>query len=296
MEINELTTLPSLPSNPFWLLMETLFTKRPSIRLAAFFLILFAVFHFPFCEVNCNSLSVAFAQEEVEVEINAGDPAAGGASAATNSSDPDNESYLFWYMNALGPLFAPVFAILSVILVMLIVMNGMSITRNNMMPPSLVDQFRIKIDEEQFQEAYELAKTNDSSQGRILAAGLAKMTGGYDAASQAMGDVAEEEIMRMEQKLGYVGMIAGIAPMVGLLGTVFGMVASFNVIARSGTAPQASELASGISTALVTTQFGLLIAIPAIIFYELFRNKLSLLVLELNVQTENLMSRFKTGG
>ncbi len=81
--------------------------------------------------------------------------------------------------------------------------------------------------------------------------------------------------------------------MIGLLGTVFGMVASFSVIAHSAAAPQASELAKGISTALVTTQMGLLIAIPAIIIYEFFRNKLALLVHEMTVQTETLMGRFK---
>ena len=81
--------------------------------------------------------------------------------------------------------------------------------------------------------------------------------------------------------------------MIGLLGTVYGMVESFNVIARSPSAPQASELAGGISTALITTEVGLFIAVPAIICYEYLRNKLALLVLELNVQTENLMSRFK---
>ncbi len=99
--------------------------------------------------------------------------------------------------------------------------------------------------------------------------------------------------MRLEHKLGYLATVGGVAPMIGLLGTVFGMVAAFSVIANSAAAPQASELARGISTALVTTQMGLLIAIPSIIFYEFFRNKLALLVHEMAVQTETLMGRFK---
>lgn len=210
------------------------------------------------------------------------------------SSQPaeQSQSYLVWFVGALGPIFAPAFAITSVLFVTLAVMNFMSINRNNIMPLEMVDRFKELLDEQDFQEAYEVAKASESPQGKILAAGLAKMSAGYEAAQQSMADVAEEEITRLEQKLGYIALIGGIAPMLGLLGTVYGMVASFQVIATAGTAPQASELAKGISTALITTEVGLFIAIPAMIIYELFRNKLALLVLELTVQTENLMGRF----
>lgn len=212
----------------------------------------------------------------------------GGASQSSEQS----QSYLVWFVGALGPIFAPAFAITSVLFVTLAVMNFMAISRNNIMPLEMVDRFKELLDEQDFQEAYEVAKASESPQGKILAAGLAKMSAGYEAAQQSMSDVAEEEITRLEQKLGYIALIGGIAPMLGLLGTVYGMVASFQVIATAGTAPQASELAKGISTALITTEVGLFIAIPAMIIYELFRNKLALLVLELTVQTENLMGRF----
>ncbi|MDR2440174.1 MAG: MotA/TolQ/ExbB proton channel family protein [Planctomycetaceae bacterium] len=232
--------------------------------------------------------------EENEAENNEADKSDAAEDAElTPEEEISQDSYLFWYLKALG-LFAPVFAVTSICFVMLVVMNWMSINRNNIMPQTVIDTFKQQLDEQNFQEAYETAHTSDSPQGKILAAGLAKMQSGYEAAQQSMTDVAEEEIMRLEQKLGWIAMIAGIAPMLGLLGTVFGMVDSFNVIARSGTAPQASELAEGISTALITTQVGLLIAIPAMIIYEFLRNKLALLVLELTVQTENLMNRFKS--
>ena len=84
--------------------------------------------------------------------------------------------------------------------------------------------------------------------------------------------------------------------MVGLLGTVQGMIASFSVIAESVGAPPASKLAEGISTALFTTLVGLFIAIPAIAAYNILRNRVARLVLEVGIISEGLMARFSTVG
>ncbi len=273
--------------------MSQLFKKESTVRFAGLFLFLFAAFVFASGVLTIDHFSpTVYAQEEGEAA--AAPAAAPAANASTEDvSEGGGGSVLMWYLTALGP-FAPVFGIISVLFVMLVVMNWMAINRNSIMPLEMIEAFKTHLDEEDFQAAYESAKESESPQGKVLAAGLAKMASGYAAAEQSMSDVAEEEIMRMEQKLGYIATIASISPMVGLLGTVFGMVASFYVIASSPTTPQASELAAGISTALITTQIGLIIAIPAIIIYEFFRNKLALLVLEMTVQTENLMNRFKT--
>jgi biopolymer transport protein ExbB len=84
--------------------------------------------------------------------------------------------------------------------------------------------------------------------------------------------------------------------MVGLLGTVDGMVAAFQVIASSDTTPKPSELAQGISMALITTLVGLWLAIPAIAIFGIFRNLLSRFVLEVGINSERLMSRFQNVG
>ncbi|MDR2755862.1 MAG: MotA/TolQ/ExbB proton channel family protein [Planctomycetaceae bacterium] len=281
--------------------MRKLFLNSSPLQSVSLFLLFFISFSFFSGLISVSPVSVVSfleAQNEDGNDTENNDAekpeVAEGDETITEEKEISQDSYLFWYLKALGPLFAPAFAITSICFVMLVVMNWMSINRNNIMPQTMIDTFKQQLDEQNFQGAYETAHANDSPQGKILAAGLAKMQSGYEAAQQSMTDVAEEEIMRLEQKLGWIAMIAGIAPMLGLLGTVFGMVDSFNVIARSGTAPQASELAEGISTALITTQVGLLIAIPAMIVYEFLRNKLALLVLELTVQTENLMNRFKS--
>ena len=256
----------------------------PTTRLFGLFLFCSVLFCLSFVATDVSSQPARIFAAESDAESDDETPA---------KADQEDMSYLIWYLNALGPIFAPAFFVMSVFFVTFVVLNFMAITRNNLMPQAMLDKFVAELEEKNYQEAYETAKSSESPQGKILAAGLAKMGSGYEAAQQAMGDVAEEEIMRLEQRLGYVSVISGLAPMLGLLGTVYGMVQSFNVIARTSGAPEANKLAEGISTALITTEVGLFIAIPAIIFFEFLRNKLSMLVLEMNVQTENLMSRFK---
>jgi len=109
-----------------------------------------------------------------------------------------------------------------------------------------------------------------------------------------MQEVGEEENMKLEHRLSYMALIGTISPMVGLFGTVHGMIQSFQVIAISGTSPKASDLAAGISTALFTTLVGLAIAIPAIAAYNILKNRIARLVLEVGILSEGLMSRFET--
>jgi biopolymer transport protein ExbB len=108
--------------------------------------------------------------------------------------------------------------------------------------------------------------------------------------------VGEEENMKLEHRLSYMALIGTISPMVGLMGTVYGMIKSFRVIALSAATPKANELADGISTALFTTLVGLCIAIPAIAVYNILRNRVARLVLEVGIVSEGLMSRFSTVG
>jgi biopolymer transport protein ExbB len=175
-------------------------------------------------------------------------------------------------------------------------MNVLSIRRQNMVPPDLVQSFEAMLNEKRFQDAYELAKNDDSFLGHVLAAGLAKLQDGYPQAVEAMQEVGEDENMRLEQRLSYIALIATVSPMVGLLGTVHGMVVAFQTIARTNTQPKPSELAGGISMALITTLVGLLIAIPAIGLFGIFRNRLQRFVLEVGIFSERLMSRFQNVG
>ena len=116
---------------------------------------------------------------------------------------------------------------------------------------------------------------------------------GLDNASEGMQEVGEEESMKLEHRLSYMALIGNLSPMIGLFGTVHGMIESFQVIALGGASPKPADLAAGISTALFTTLIGLAIAIPAIAAYNILRNRVSRMLLEIGVTSENLMSRFE---
>ena len=130
----------------------------------------------------------------------------------------------------------------------------------------------------------------------MLAAGLSKLNRGYDEAIEGMQEVGEDEAMAMEHKLSYLALIGTVAPMLGLMGTVQGMIESFETISNSAVAPKPSELAEGISKALFTTLIGLGIAVPAMVFYSILKNRIQRLVLEIGMVSEGLMSRFAAVG
>jgi len=193
----------------------------------------------------------------------------------------------------LGWFFSIVFLALSFTLVALIVMNLLTTRRDNIVPLDLVQAFEEFLNAKKYKEAYELAREDESLLGQVLSAGLSKLQAGYNKAIEAMQEVGEQENMKLEHRLSYMALIGTISPMVGLFGTVWGMIDSFNAIAVAGQQPKPAELAGGISTALLTTLIGLAIAIPAIAAYNILRNRLARLVLEAGILSENLMSRFE---
>lgn len=235
------------------------------------------------------SPSAAVAQDEPDAGGATPAPAAGGAPAQASS----DESLLFFFWKSLGIWYTLSFLMMSFILVALIVMNLMALQKNTLMPPHLIDGFEALLNEKRYQEAYELSKTDESYLGQVLAAGLSKLSAGYDKSIGAMSQVADDENMKMEHRISYVALIGAIAPMVGLYGTVDGMIASFRVIATSITPPKPAQLAEGISTALVTTIVGLFIAIPAVIFYAYLKNVVARLQFDGAATAGNLMSRFE---
>ncbi len=208
---------------------------------------------------------------------------------------PPKRNVLVWAFRSLGFYFV-VFLALSFTLVALAVMNLLSARRDNICPDHLVEGFEANLNEKRYQEAYELAKADESFLGNVLSSGLAKLSSGYNHAIEAMQEVGEEESMKLEHRLSYLALIGTISPMIGLLGTVHGMITSFNTIAQATGSPDSTKLAEGISTALVTTFAGLLIAIPAIAAYNILRNRIQRLVLDVGITSEGLMSRFENVG
>ena len=220
--------------------------------------------------------------------------AAADSGAAGEGQTQKKENYLVWMFRALGWVFGPVFVILSLVDVALIVMNMMAIRRVNLVPESLVLEFGELMDNQKFQDAYQVAKENDSLLGRVLAAGLSKVPSGYEKAVQTMQDVGQEETMKLEHQIGYLALVGNLAPMVGLFGTVVGMIASVQVIAAGGATPSPQKLAEGIATALFTTMIGLTIALPSLAIYDIIKNRLARFILEIGIISDNYIGRFSS--
>ena len=267
---------------------------RPSLYLSRSLtipLVLLAAF-FTFTPTQAQDAEFGGVDEEEVVEA-AVDPAPDAPADAGGGGGKADQNLLSWVISSLGWGYLLVFLALSVTLVSLFVMNMLAARRDTLCPQELVDAFEERLNEKDFQGAYDMARTDESVLGQVLSAGLAKLSRGYNKAIEGMQEVGEEESMKLEHRLSYMALIGNLSPMIGLLGTVQGMIESFQVIALGGASPKPAELAEGISTALFTTLVGLAVAIPAIAAYNILRNRVSRLLLEVGVTSENLMSRFE---
>lgn len=213
---------------------------------------------------------------------------------AQEATAAKNENLLVKTWNSLGPMYAVIFLIMSMVLVALVVRAILAVQKNNFIPDDLIQGVEASLAEKNAQAAVELVRADDSFLGQILSAGLGKLQKGKEPALEAMQVVGESETMKAEHMLSYLALIGNVSPMVGLLGTVQGMVASFGKIAGSDTTPKPSELAGGIEQALYTTLFGLFLAIPAITIYNILRNRVQRMILNAGTVSEEMLEKFQS--
>ena len=184
-------------------------------------------------------------------------------------------------------------AMLSITVIALTIFYFLHINAGCIMPLQVVDQMTEMLDRGAYSELMDFCKTTPTHFTNVVAAGLDKATdGGYQAAVSAVDDKVAEEAVHLENRISWLNLIGSISPMLGLLGTVVGMVMAFDVIAGTEN-PQPSQLAEGIGNALWTTLFGLAIAIPAMSFFFYFRNRLAYIVAELRAVSTEMFGRFR---
>ena len=186
-----------------------------------------------------------------------------------------------------------VLVLLSIVALALAIQILVTVRREKLVPPDVLAEIENLIDEGSFEDALSLCETEDSFFTRIIGAGLAKLDRGFESMVDAVSEVGEEQATILHQQVGYLSLIASIATMLGLFGTVYGMIGTFNVIATKVGGATAADLASEISTALVTTFTGLLIAIPTTAIYVVIRNRVTRVILEVNAITSELLEKMK---
>ena len=154
------------------------------------------------------------------------------------------------------------------------------VRREKLIPPDVVEGVREALSVGDLQAALDTCEANPGPVSRILLAGFGNISEGYEVIQQSVGSAAELESEQIMQRVSYLNLCGQIAPMLGLMGTVVGMVFAFATLGSAQGAQKASLLAQNISTALWTTCVGLLISVPALLSFTLIRNYATRIILE----------------
>lgn len=192
-----------------------------------------------------------------------------------------------------GGIIGYLIILLSFVGLSLIIEHAVAIRRDKLIPQGVVHEIEDLFEKEEYEEALELCEVERSFLTNVVGAGLSKIAGGYDRMSESMQEAGEEAATGLHQKISYLSLIGNVAPMLGLLGTVTGMIAAFSEIHQKGAAVKPADMARGISQALVTTCMGLIVAIPVLCAFQYFRNKVVRTILEAGVITSEMMDRFR---
>lgn len=185
--------------------------------------------------------------------------------------------------------------LLSVVMVALAVEYCVSIRRKTIVPEESIERATTLIGEKKYFEAIEYTAEDPSMMSYVLNAGLLEASNGYEAMERALEEALEERSAKLFRKIEYLSIIGNVAPMIGLFGTVVGMILLFSEIHAADAFPAARDVAERVAVALVTTFWGLAVAIPALSIYALFRNRIDVLTAECALATERMVAVFKPG-
>lgn len=211
--------------------------------------------------------------------------------AGEEPAETEKMMTLFELIDA-GGLIGYVIMFLLVVAIALAIEHAITIRRGTIMPPAVLADIEECFEKEEYEQAIAICEEQPTFFTNVIAAGLSRINAGYDQMQEAMAEAGEEAATNLQQKIGYIALITNIAPMLGLLGTVQGMIIAFQKIAFSA-APKPSELANAIQLALVTTFQGLTVAIPIMCVYHYFKNRVQKIVLEVGAVSGELMARFR---
>jgi biopolymer transport protein ExbB len=167
---------------------------------------------------------------------------------------------------------------------------------------------RISVDEEKlfarikasvvkghYEEALSICDNNLSPLSALIKVGIEHRSYPETVQKEVLKDASSQEIPQLERNVSALGTIAHIAPLLGLLGTVTGTMKAFGVLGRFGAVADPSILAKGVSEALITTAAGIIVAVPAVIFYNLLVNKVNLILIKMENQVNTLILMVNAG-
>jgi biopolymer transport protein ExbB len=202
-----------------------------------------------------------------------------GAKAAETAKAPEQPQVqkrnIFTHIvKSVGWFFGLILLFVSICLVALVVLLVMELRIGAAVPPAFVEDFTDTVNKRRFKEAYEMAREDPSFLGRVLTAGMSRLQYGIEDAREAAYNMVDSIKASKEQLVTYLATIGTLGPLLGLVGTVWGMILAFMELATSTTGANPQRLADAISHALVVTLLGIALSVPAIFFHAFFRNRL----------------------
>ncbi len=183
----------------------------------------------------------------------------------------------------------PIYLLLiaSLVAVVLIVERALYLRRKNIVPPALLDEVVQELKQRGVSQQMLTKLSEGSPLGKVFAAGLKNIKSSPEVMKDSIEEAGRGAAHELERFLTTLGTIASISPLLGLFGTVIGMIEIFGSQNAGGAAP--TELAHGISVALYNTAFGLIVAVPSMIFYRHFRAQVDSLTIEMEQQAVKLV-------
>ncbi len=195
-------------------------------------------------------------------------------------------NFLAWLIEVSGAIGILIF-ILSIYFGSVVIRSFVELRSKVTAPPDIVSEADGYIQTRDTKALLELLNADDSFFSRTLQAGISELKYGLDEAREKLERFAESLTNKMERSISILAILGTLGPMIGLLGTLKGMIASFSVIAMSGVALDAAQVAEGISEALVLTFEGVALSVPSIYFYSLFRNRISVITEEATILADD---------
>jgi len=183
--------------------------------------------------------------------------------------------------------------LLSICSIGLMIHLALANRRPSVLPDELANALRKNIKKKQFQTAISVAEKDSSYLGKILVASFREAKFGFPAMMRALEQTADELATARLRRIELLNVFGQVSPMIGLFGTVYGMILAFGAIVSSGGSADPVALAGGIGTALTTTFWGLVVAIPALAGYAILRNKIDELTVEATIEAEDILNNFR---
>jgi biopolymer transport protein ExbB len=187
-----------------------------------------------------------------------------------------------------GPLMWPILAC-SVVALAIAIERFFTLRRASIDTREFMDTMRTVLRQNRIQEAIEICDETEGPIARIMKAGILKHSRSKEDIREAIEDAGHLEVPRLDRHLSALATCANIAPLLGLLGTVTGMIKCFAMIQDKQGQVNPSDLADGIKNALVTTAAGLTIGIPTLVIYNYFVTRVDNMILEMEISSSELV-------